>query len=322
MRGKVIRIKSSSLTCTRRYVYDELSASVINFQFFAMIHLRLNENLSIQVEYPTPLQCQMGDQLYDISSYGGQSFFSDYNEYWTDSVELSSDSTILMLLDREKFEFIADSDHINRNQSYDIGNVIDENFLQNDYALSVGDKALLYLYQLDYRIYENFWYAFETCKICKGQSCDDESIDIINGACAEETPLATFVKTPVSASADINDFIGDLVSEYNFQLFEFTLFKFPNEDYVTISCDIRLTPKQEIEDYKLSNAYGPCSNPLRTGFRRRKRSEAEITHLTISATQRISQEETYQQDSEKTFQKSSYTVHLMSSVILLLLSSV
>ena len=163
--------------------------------------------------------------------------------------------------------------------------------------------------------------------------------DIIYGACADETPLASFVQTPVSESSDINDFISYLTEVFNFQLFEFTLFKFPNEDYgklgcwniwrtnslVTISCDIRITPKQELYEYTLMNAYGSCTNPPRfweSGNRRRKRSEAEETHLTISATQRISEKESYQQDSKEFIQQNSFTVSLISSVILLLIISV
>ena len=91
---------------------------------------------------------------------------------------------------------------------------------------------------------------------------------------------------------------------------------------VTISCDIRLTPKQEIDDYNLNYAYGSCTNPPRNGNGRKKRSEAEETHLTISATQRISQEETNQQVPKETIQQNSFTVNIISSVILLLFISV
>ena len=91
---------------------------------------------------------------------------------------------------------------------------------------------------------------------------------------------------------------------------------------VTISCDIRLTPKQEIDRYNLNNAYGPCTHPLRNGNGRRKRSEAEETHLTISATQRIIQEQANQQVQKESTQQNSFTVNIISSVILLLIVSV
>ena len=91
---------------------------------------------------------------------------------------------------------------------------------------------------------------------------------------------------------------------------------------VTISCDIRLTPKQEIDAYNLNNAYGPCTHPLRNGNGRRKRSEAEETHLTISATQRIIQEQNDKQVLKESTQQNSFTVNIISSVILLLIVSV
>ena len=51
----------------------------------------------------------------------------------------------LLLLNQEKFEFMA----------YNIDD-IDEEFLQNDYTLTVGEKALLYLYPIP-RLFDNFW---------------------------------------------------------------------------------------------------------------------------------------------------------------------
>lgn len=65
-----------------------------------------------------------------------------------------------MLLNQENFELIADSDHINRTESYSFGQNLDdyEQILEpNSPTLTVGDKALLYLYQDNYRLYDNFW---------------------------------------------------------------------------------------------------------------------------------------------------------------------
>lgn len=100
---------------------------------------------------------------------------------------------------------------------------------------------------------------------------------------------------------------------------------------VTISCDIRLSPKQEIDQYKLSNVYGPCMDPYRPETAesniaidlngRKKRSEAEVTRLTISATQRITPEETDEQFSEQPIQQSGFIGNLISSFILLLVIS-
>ena len=64
-----------------------------------------------------------------------------------------------MLLNQENFELIADSDHINRTESYMINhpNGIEQILEPNSPTLTVGDKALLYLYQDNYRLYDNFW---------------------------------------------------------------------------------------------------------------------------------------------------------------------
>ena len=78
------------------------------------------------------------------------------------------------------------------------------------------------------------------------------------------------------------------------------------------------------------NAYGSCTHPPRfweseeivEGNRRRKRSEAEETHLTISATQRIIQEQNDKQVLKESTQQNSFTVNIISSVILLLIVSV
>ena len=65
----------------------------------------------------------------------------------------------------------------------------------------------------------------------------------------------------------------------------------PKQILVTISCDIGLSPKQAIDQYKLSSLYGQCSNPSRTASRKR-RSEQEpdetMSKITISNTINIS----------------------------------
>ena len=66
-------------------------------------------------------------------------------------------------MNQENFELIADSDHINRNESYGIAQIngIEEIIFPNSSTLTVGDKALLYLYQDDFRLYDNFWYILK-----------------------------------------------------------------------------------------------------------------------------------------------------------------
>ena len=108
---------------------------------------------------------------------------------------------------------------------------------------------------------------------------------------------------------------------------------------MTISCDIRLTPKQDRSSNKLINVFGPCSQPQRTWPTesptsddyvyddyvydlngRKKRSEAEVKRLTISATQRITQDETNQQFSEESSQQNSFNPHCISVILLLIIS--
>merc|ERR1711953_1416207 len=103
--------------------------------------------------------------------------------------------------------------------------------------------------------------------------------------------LSTFMSTPLSTSTVTNEYINSINSEFNYQLAEMTLFQFSNSDKLTISCDIGLSPKQTIDQYKLSSLYGQCSNPSRTASRKR-RSEPDtdetMSKITISNTINIS----------------------------------
>ena len=54
---------------------------------------------------------------------------------------------------------MANSGQINRNEYYNIEEVdgLEEIALPNSPTLTVGEKALLYLYPYDYQFYDNFW---------------------------------------------------------------------------------------------------------------------------------------------------------------------
>ena len=119
----------------------------------------IRDNLSIEVENPTPLQCRAPSQLGNVTQYGDMEIYESYQQdTLTDTFEiLSEDETLILLFtNMDAFEALADSDHYNRNSSYRIE---DENefFDRSEVPLYVGDRTLLYLYPLDYLLYENFW---------------------------------------------------------------------------------------------------------------------------------------------------------------------
>ena len=66
-----------------------------------------------------------------------------------------------------------------------------------------------------------------------------------------------------------------------------------NNISVTLSCDISLSPKRAIDDYKLGSLYGQCSNPLRTSSNKKRRSteNEDILKLTMTDTIKISSRE-------------------------------
>ena len=61
---------------------------------------------------------------------------------------------------------------------------------------------------------------------------------------------------------------------------------------VTLSCEISLSPKRAIDDYKLDSLYGSCSNPLRSSNKKRRSTGNEDNaKLTLTNTIKISSRE-------------------------------
>ena len=143
---------------------------------------------------------------------------------------------------------------------------------------------------------------------------------------------------PLSTSTTTNEYIDSINSEFSFQLAEMTVFQFPNSDQrkfqiifltnfhqlsanikisVTISCEIGLSPKQSINQYKLSALYGQCDIPSRSSSRKR-RSEPEdedVSKISISKTIKISKKSN-QKSSE--FQKHTFALSLVIIAMFLL----
>ena len=83
---------------------------------------------------------------------------------------------------------------------------------------------------------------------------------------------------------------------------------------VTISCDIRLAPKQTVDQYELSSLYGQCDIPSRSSRKRRSEPEDEdLSKITITKAINIS--------SKKTNEKSnSFPNHCSFSVALIVIA--
>ena len=118
--------------------------------------------------------------------------------------------------------------------------------------------------------------------MCQNSNCSSDSLDIVQNACYDNTTISALMSTPLTTSTDVNQYIDEINSDYSYQLAELTVFQFPNTPEskikywiisisknlydrkitiiiicftwyisVTISCDIALTPKQTINEYKL-----------------------------------------------------------------------
>ena len=62
----------------------------------------------------------------------------------------------LLFLTQSNFEqAVSDTNLINRTESYVLDQTIEESMASNSFA--VGDKAVIYLYADDWRVYDNFW---------------------------------------------------------------------------------------------------------------------------------------------------------------------
>ena len=55
-----------------------------------------------------------------------------------------------------------------------------------------------------------------------------DSVDIMQNACSDNLSLSSLMSMPVSTSADVNQYIKTINSDYSYQLAELTLFQFPN----------------------------------------------------------------------------------------------
>ena len=66
-------------------------------------------------------------------------------------------------------------------------------------------------------------------------------------------------------------------------------FQIKNFISVTLSCEISLSPKRAIDDYKLGSLYGQCNNPLRTSNKKRRSTGNEdLQKLTMTNTIKVS----------------------------------
>ena len=83
---------------------------------------------------------------------------------------------------------------------------------------------------------------------------------------------------------------------------------------VTISCDIRLAPKQTVDQYELSSLYGQCDIPSRSSRKRRSEPEDEdLSKITITKAINIS--------SKKSNEKSnSFLNHCSFSIALIVIA--
>ena len=144
---------------------------------------------------------------------------------------------------------------------------------------------------------------------------------------------------PLSTATTTNEYIDSINSEFSFQLAEMTVFQFPNSDQrkfqiifltnfhqlsanikisVTISCEIGLSPKQSINQYKLSALYGQCDIPSRSSSRKRRNEpeDEDLSKITISKTIDISSKESIEKSNA--FRNHAFAVSLIVIAILLL----
>ena len=73
-----------------------------------------------------------------------------------------------------------------------------------------------------------FRLIMENCQACNDVDCTMDSLDIMQNACSDNLPLSSLMSIPVSTSADVNQYIKNINSDYSYQLAELTLFQFPN----------------------------------------------------------------------------------------------
>ena len=87
---------------------------------------------------------------------------------------------------------------------------------------------------------------------------------------------------------------------------------------MTISCDIRLAPKQTVDQYELSSIYGQCDIPSRSSSRKRrsKPEDEDLSKITITKAINISSKKS--NEKSNSFLNHSFSVALIVIVIFLL----
>lgn len=240
----------------------------VEFIFYAMIDRLVTSSISIQLEETQPVLCSVSDRF---EADNGAEFSATEVSLLNQSFSISLADISLFVTDMNQFDKEAPS-MIERNSSYRFEWDLSDSMTPE--TLYVGDKALIYLHPTDFNVYNNFWLALESCKVCKGIDCSGDSVEIIKNACSDGSQLSTFISTPLSTSPDVNTYINMIDSDYSYQLAQITLFQFPETPEITVSCDINLSPKQCLDQYKLSTLFGACNEPSRTLTNDRKRRDA------------------------------------------------
>jgi len=239
----------------------------VHFLFNAIIGRYISgTSFSIQVESAYPMKCTTSDIFKtESTSNVGSKILPSING----TFELSAHDISLHLTTMEKFDQEAPLIAA-RDPSFQLN----ETELQPDNLL-IGDKALIYAYPDNFKVFENFWLILENCQACNDGECTMDSLDIIQNACSDNLSLSSHMSMPLSTSAEVNQYINTINSDYSYQLAELTLFQFPNTTEITIACDIALRPRQAIDAYNLSNIYGQCDIPSRASSPRKRRSNED-----------------------------------------------
>lgn len=279
----------------------------VEFSFYTTIFRILTNTTSVEMEPSQQMSCSVSSsfETEDEATINNASVASLNATFELSPQDISLFVTTMNALDNEAQAMLA------RDSSYSLvaSSLSPSNLL-------VGEKVLIYVHPDQFNVFNNFWFSLEKCKVCKNSDCTGDSLDIIQNACTDSTQLSTFMSTPLSTSTVTNEYINSINSEFNYQLAEMTLFQFSNSDKLTISCDIGLSPKQTIDQYKLSSLYGQCSNPSRTASRKR-RSEPDtdetMSKITISNTINISKK------NKKTNSSLGYSISVPLTVIMFFL---
>jgi len=249
----------------------------VEFSFNTMVYKILTDTVSVQLEPTQPLSCLVSNS------------FEAENEAEIDNTsvssinatfELSSEDISLFVTTMNEFDNEAPS-MLARDSTYSL---IHSSLTPSN--MFIGEKVLIYVHPDRFNVYNNFWLSLDNCKVCKSTDCTGDSLQIIKNACFDSLQLSSLMSIPLSTSTTTNEYIDSINSEFNFQLAELTVFQFPDSNQLTISCDIGLSPKQTVDEYKLSTLYGQCDLPSRSSSRKRRSQpdEEDLSKITISRT--------------------------------------